>query len=68
MTRANRPYFPTAPFNNPAWESIKTTVCTTRLLWPGAIVRMLDDRLPTRVMTNGIDGTVKRGRSAKEKD
>ena len=51
-------------------ESIETTARTRRLLWAkvSVILRMPDERLPERAMTHDLDGTVKRGRGAKEKD
>ena len=44
-------------------ESIETTVRTRRLLWSGALLRMVNDRLPKRVMSGEVEnaGNVSRG-------
>ena len=36
-------------------ESIETTVRTRRLLWAGVLLRMDDDRLPKRVMSEELE-------------
>ena len=49
-------------------ESIQATVCTRRLLGGGTLIRMSDGRLPKRTMLGNLEGAVRRGRSAKEKE
>ena len=48
-------------------ESIGTTVCTRRLLWSGALLRMGDHSLPKRVMSEELENAGKRGPEGKEK-
>ena len=48
-------------------ESIETTICTRRLLWSGALLRMGDHRLPKRVMSGELENAGKRGPGGKEK-
>ena len=42
-------------------EGIETTVRTRRLLWSGALLRMSDHRLHTRVMLGKLENAGKRG-------
>ena len=42
-------------------ESIETTVCTRRLLWAGALLRMGDHRLPKRVVSGELKNAGKHG-------
>ena len=51
-------------------ESIETTVRTRRLLWAGALLRMMGDhRLPKRVIMSGeLENAGKRGPGGKEKE
>ena len=48
-------------------ESIKTTVRTRRLLWAGAPLRMVDHRLPKRVMSGELENAGKRGPGGRRK-
>ena len=48
-------------------ESIETTVRTRRLLWAGALLRMMGgNRLPKRVMSGVLENAGKRGPGGKE--
>ena len=49
-------------------ESIETTLCTRRLLWAGALLRMSGGRLPKRIMFGNLEGAVRRGQGGKEKE
>ena len=40
-------------------ETIEVTVRTRRLLWPGALLRMGDHRLPKRVMSGELESAGK---------
>ena len=46
-------------------ESIETTVRTRRLFWVGALLRMGDHRLPTRVVSGELKNAGKRGPGGK---
>ena len=48
-------------------ESIETTLCTSRLLWAGTLLRMSGGRLPKRIMFGNLEGPVRRGQGGKEK-
>ena len=49
-------------------ESIETTLRTRRLLWSGTLIRMSGGRLPKRIVFGNLEGAVRRGRGAKEKE
>ena len=49
-------------------EVIETTVCTRRLLWAGAVLRMGDHGLLKRVMSGELENARKRGPGGKEKE
>ena len=49
-------------------ESIETTVCTRRLLWAGALIRVDNRRLPRRIMGRTLENPGRRGRGGKEKE
>ena len=49
-------------------ESIETTLSTRILLWAEAVIRRGGGRLPERIVFGNLEGAVRRGRGAKEKE
>ena len=53
--------------DNP-FGSIEATLCTRRLLWMRALLRLSGGRLPKRFMFGNLEGAVRRGRVGKKKE